>query len=466
MSHSFRSVTRIPLPHISLLGVLLTFNMIQSCHDVTAAPVTYSIDPTRSVLTVSSTLLDGTITLIGQTPNGMKGFVSGFLSAERTDSGLTFDHGSLIDAMLHPEGPFRPAPGSVGSPSTEDNFGAMDSDGGRQVNVAIRDAQVDIHSGSAVFDQPASGLLFGFTAGTLDFKTVFANRSGYYSLRDDVPPGINMPSAPLTRSLQGDVETINFPVQFTVQFVVFNDNPPDSEFTLEGQIVASATVGPATDIVIPANTSQSVENFRINRLTLQGPNSVGTVNINGGDSGVSSVDVLGIGPDSKLELHNNDLIVRSTTAEKNTEHSAVQAAIVSAQNGLDANFITKWDGPGITSSAARATNIGGGFDLVGLGAIRNSDIDIITGLPGASYTTFSGQPVTPDDVLVKYTYIGDGNLDGLVSFDDYVGMDNAFFGLIPNLGWATGDINFDGVINFDDYTVVDQAFFFQGARLI
>ncbi len=86
-------------------------------------------------------------------------------------------------------------------------------------------------------------------------------------------------------------------------------------------------------------------------------------------------------------------------------------------------------------------------------------------MPGASYTTFSGQAVTPDDVLVKYTYIGDGNLDGLVSFDDYVGMDNAFFGLIPNLGWATGDINFDGVINFDDYTVVDQAFFFQGTPL-
>ncbi len=60
---------------------------------------------------------------------------------------------------------------------------------------------------------------------------------------------------------------------------------------------------------------------------------------------------------------------------------------------------------------------------------------------------------------------GTGNLDGLVSFDDYVGMDNAFFGLIQNLGWATGDINFDGVINFDDYTVVDQAFFFQGPPL-
>jgi hypothetical protein len=66
---------------------------------------------------------------------------------------------------------------------------------------------------------------------------------------------------------------------------------------------------------------------------------------------------------------------------------------------------------------------------------------------------------------VKYTYVGDANLSGAVSFDDYVGMDNAFFELIPNLGWATGDINFDGVINFDDYSKVDQAFFVQGTPL-
>ena len=104
-----------------------------------------------------------------------------------------------------------------------------------------------------------------------------------------------------------------------------------------------------------------------------------------------------------------------------------------------------------------------GFDLTGIGVIRNSDLDTTTGVPGSSYTTFSGQTVTPDDVLVKYTYIGDANLSGAVTFDDYVGMDNAFFDLIPNLGWATGDINFDGTIDFDDYSKVDQAFFFQGA---
>jgi hypothetical protein len=86
-------------------------------------------------------------------------------------------------------------------------------------------------------------------------------------------------------------------------------------------------------------------------------------------------------------------------------------------------------------------------------------------VPGSAYATFSGLSVTPDDVLVKYTYTGDTNLDGAVTFDDYAAMDAAFFGTIPNLGWATGDINFDGAINFDDYAVVDQANFQQAAPL-
>ncbi len=135
------------------------------------------------------------------------------------------------------------------------------------------------------------------------------------------------------------------------------------------------------------------------------------------------------------------------------------------ENGPDPALITKWDGPGLTSSTARATNLQQGFDLTGIGVIRNSDLDVTTGIPNSGYTTFGGLAVTPDDILVKYTYTGDANLSGAVTFDDYVGMDNAFFGLIPNLGWATGDINFDGTINFDDYSKVDQAFFFQGAPL-
>ena len=61
---------------------------------------------------------------------------------------------------------------------------------------------------------------------------------------------------------------------------------------------------------------------------------------------------------SKLDLNNNDLVVRATAATKDAVHAEIRADIVSAQNGLDANFVTKWDGPGITSSTARARQRG------------------------------------------------------------------------------------------------------------
>ncbi len=96
-----------------------------------------------------------------------------------------------------------------------------------------------------------------------------------------------------------------------------------------------------------------------------------------------------------------------------TLYAALRGQITSAQNGVDANFLTRWDGSGVTTSTARATNVATGFDLVGLGLIRNNDLDIVTGLPGSAYTSFGGVAVGPYDLLVKHTYIGDANLDGL-----------------------------------------------------
>jgi uncharacterized protein YjbI with pentapeptide repeats len=201
---------------------------------------------------------------------------------------------------------------------------------------------------------------------------------------------------------------------------------------------------------------------------------IGSLNLSAGEKlvaypGVSiPVHVSGefaIAPDATFDLTDNDLIVRATRETQDSLHAEVEAEIKRAHNGVDGNGLINWNGPGITTSTARATNIAAGFDLVGLGVIRNSDLDTTMGVPGSTFTSFGGVPVTPDDVLVKYTYTGDGNLDGAVTFDDYAAMDATFFGSIPNLGWATGDINFDGVINFDDYAVVDQAFFHQGAPL-
>ncbi len=251
-----------------------------------------------------------------------------------------------------------------------------------------------------------------------------------------------------------------------VNQLVFNSGSGSNALQLtEGaaRIDSTVDVGSVLSSTVSGGAQLSTARLNQNGLALNGAGTKVTILPDGALANV--LDSLSLDATSTLDLTNNDFVLRATAGTKDAIHSDVQAKIASAQNGVDTNFITNWNGPGITSSSARTNNVATGFDLVSLGMIRNSDIDVITGLPGAAYPSFGGVPVSPDDVLIKYTYLGDGNLDGLVSFDDYVGMDNAFFGLIPNLGWATGDINFDTAINFDDYTVVDQAFFFQGAPL-
>ncbi len=117
-----------------------------------------------------------------------------------------------------------------------------------------------------------------------------------------------------------------------------------------------------------------------------------------------------------------------------------------------------WLGPGgIISSAAAADTT----HLTALGVIQNS----INGSPSGStlYTTFDSTSVLNTDVLVKYTFVGDANLDGVVDGTDYSLIDN---GEISKLtGWYDGDFNYDGQINADDYTLIDNAFNMQSTSL-
>jgi hypothetical protein len=85
------------------------------------------------------------------------------------------------------------------------------------------------------------------------------------------------------------------------------------------------------------------------------------------------------------------------------------------------------------------------------------------GTGGVIYSTFDGQPVSTTDVLVKYTYYGDANLDGVVDGSDYSLIDNGF--LTHATGWFNGDFNYDGVIDGSDYTLIDNAFDRQGASV-
>ena len=64
---------------------------------------------------------------------------------------------------------------------------------------------------------------------------------------------------------------------------------------------------------------------------------------------------------------------------------------------------------------------------------------------------------------MKYTWNGDANLDGRVTFDDYTKIDTGFNQHFS--GWLNGDFNYSGNVSFDDYVLIDIAFNQQNGTL-
>jgi hypothetical protein len=71
-------------------------------------------------------------------------------------------------------------------------------------------------------------------------------------------------------------------------------------------------------------------------------------------------------------------------------------------------------------------------------------------------TTFAGRTIDSTAVLVKYTWYGDTDLNGVVDFDDYVRTDAGFNA--GRTGWLNGDFDLNGSIDFDDYVLIDLGF--------
>jgi hypothetical protein len=68
-----------------------------------------------------------------------------------------------------------------------------------------------------------------------------------------------------------------------------------------------------------------------------------------------------------------------------------------------------------------------------------------------------------NQTLIRYTYYGDADLNGLVDGGDYALADFGF----QNAGstWVFGDFDFNGVVDGGDYALLDYGFQNQGAPL-
>ncbi len=148
---------------------------------------------------------------------------------------------------------------------------------------------------------------------------------------------------------------------------------------------------------------------------------------NGAGSEVAS---LSISSNSVLDISDNSLKVDYVAGQQAAADASIRSYIIAGRNG------GAWNGVGGISSSTAALPANNA--TYGIGYADGAD-HIVTGLS-------SGQ------IEVKYTLLGDANLDGIVSGDD-------FTLLVANLGkaetaWDKGDFLYTGLVTGDDFTAL------------
>jgi endonuclease/exonuclease/phosphatase family metal-dependent hydrolase len=166
------------------------------------------------------------------------------------------------------------------------------------------------------------------------------------------------------------------------------------------------------------------------------------------DSNGTTVPTFSIGDSSKLDLADNDLIIQNGGSELST----IQAAATLGQNLAAGNT---WTGNGLTSSAAAAGDANAGFEEFVLAVALNGN------LPSGSYSSWQAGSATlalgTNDVIVKYTFNGDFDLDGMVDDSD-AGIISAYYGTLSGVDFTDGDTDGNGTVDDNDIGFFDAVF--------
>ena len=181
--------------------------------------------------------------------------------------------------------------------------------------------------------------------------------------------------------------------------------------------------------------------MNVNRLLTANANvEAGTLKILAGGTAASLSTLNAItvtttaGSTAKLDITNNAVVVDYAVAPAVSPLATLTAQIKSAR------ATGNWSGPGITSSNAAADT------TKGIGIVESS---AITG----KIPTLFGTPDTTA-VLLRYTYLGDTNIDGTVNFDDLINLAQNYNG--TGKTWFNGDSDYNGTVNFDDLIPLAQ----------
>lgn len=198
--------------------------------------------------------------------------------------------------------------------------------------------------------------------------------------------------------------------------------------TFNGQNGADAVTvnaGPSVQFV----ASQSLQT-----LTLAG----GKAQLNYGAGVVLTTKALFVTGVGTIDLNDNDLIIDYTSAAN--PFSTILSLVKSGLATLGGN------GTGITSTSVN-TKVRQGTTL----AVLDNNA------AGAGFGSFPGAASVPlASVIVRYTWLGDANLNGIVDGTDYALTDAGFSS--AGSTWARGDFDYNGVADGTDYSLLDSGF--------
>ena len=217
----------------------------------------------------------------------------------------------------------------------------------------------------------------------------------------------------------------------TAPVVLFNN----AEASVAGgsTLTVSSLTPSAGSLTKSGGGTLRVNNVRAAALSV----NTGTVQAlpNGGADGVSRVGNLSIAGGAALDVADNGLVVDYTGA---SPIGAIASAVTSGYNG------GAWTGSGLRSSNAAATP---GATAVGFAEASS----LFTTFPA----TFMGQQVDSSTVLVRYTRVGDANLDGVTGIADFSVL-AANFNLSGD--WVKGDFNYNGQVSIADFSLLAANF--------
>jgi hypothetical protein len=148
--------------------------------------------------------------------------------------------------------------------------------------------------------------------------------------------------------------------------------------------------------------------------------------------------VVSIDGSSKRDLTNNALAINYNGTSPN---GLIRAALITGRAGGN------WNGPGINSSSAEAD--AASAHKTAIGYAEASLVGITT--------SFFGQAVDGTTELLRYTYLGDANLDGHVNALDFNAVASNF-GSTPGKEGYQADFNYDGFTNTLDFDALASNF--------